>query len=496
MPEPSTKREQRVIVADDEPIVRELVRDVLRARGYHVQEAGSGQEVLHHLAAERFDLLISDIWMPGMSGLELLGAAREVSPGTSSILITGAASLASAREAARRGAYDYLPKPFTEKDLIRAAEAALNRRHNERAKAREAELEELFRLSEEVRTAGDAWEMLRVTTSTAMLQTESDVACLVTPRDGRLLPFTVGPVPVEGDRHAVSDDDLLAEVARSARPLVLTSADPHPLEGRSVEVRRSGLCYLGPVGEALIVPTAGSEDRGEAMPGALAVGRKATDRPYDRGDLQIAAVLAAQCGLLARNSELVEDLERAYVGTVNAMALMVEARDRYTRGHSRRVAEMCVRLAWAMDVPPGAIETLRTAADLHDIGKLAVPDNILNKPGKLTSDERQAIQLHPSVGAEVIAPADFLAAIRPLVLHHHERVDGWGYPGHLGCAEMTLLNHIIIAADAWDAMTSDRPYRPALSPAEALSEVERGLGSQFEPAVGKALVEIGQHDLA
>jgi response regulator RpfG family c-di-GMP phosphodiesterase len=490
MPEPTTKREQRVIVADDEPIVRELVRDILQARGYHVQEAGSGQEVLRHLAAERYDLLISDIWMPGMSGLELLGAAREVSPSTSSILITGAASLATAREAARRGAYDYLPKPFTENDLIRAAEAALSRRSDERAKARETELEELFRLSEEVRGAGDAWEMLRVTTSTAMLQSDSDVACLVTPREGRLLPFTVGPVPMEGDLHAIGDDDLLAEVARRGSPIVLTSAVSHPLEGRNVEIRHSGACYLGPVGETLIVPTAGAGAQGEAMPGALAVGRHANDRPYDRGDLQIVAVLAAQCGLLARNAELVEHLERAYVGTVNAMALMVEARDRYTRGHSRRVAEMCVQLAWALEVPPSDIETLRTAADLHDIGKLAVPDSILNKPGKLTPDERQAIQLHPSVGAEVIAPADFLATIRPLVLHHHERFDGWGYPGHLGCAEMTLLNHIIIAADAWDAMTSDRPYRPALSIPEALSEVEGGLGSQFEPVVGRALVDI------
>lgn len=490
MLQPNGSPARRVIVVDDEPIIRELVRESLRARGFEVQEAASGAEALRHLAADPYDLLISDIWMPGMSGLELLGAAREVSPMISSILITGAASLATAREAARQGAYDYLPKPFSDDDLSRAVEAALARHDGERAKAREAELAELFHLSEEVRCTGDAWEMLRVTTSTALLQTSSDVGCLATPRDGRLLPFTVGPVPVEGDLYQVADTDLIAQVARSGKSVLLTSEPVHPLDDDPICVLRGGACLLGSVAEALVVPTAGGADEGAVAPGALAVGRLEGGHPYSRGDLQVVTVLAAQCGLLARNAELVENLERAYVGTVNAMALMVEARDRYTRGHSRRVAEMCVRLGWALEVPPREVELLRTAADLHDVGKLAVPDNILNKPGRLTADERQAIQLHPSVGAEVIAPAGFLDAIRPLVLHHHERFDGWGYPGHLNNDEISILNHIIIVADAWDAMTSDRPYRPALANDEALREVEEGLGTQFDPSVGAALVKL------
>ncbi len=472
------------VVADDEPAIRELISGALSREGFDVLQAGNGNEVVALLRSRQVDLLISDIHMPGLSGLEAVDVAREVSPETSSIVITGVATLETARSAAQCGAYDYLPKPFSERDLVEAVTRALARREQDWDRSRQRELADLSHLSEGVQATEDPWEMLRLTATAALYQTKSDVGCFAARRDGRLWPFCVGASTSTRVCEPLGAEDLLAEATEKRSPLLLTRAPAHPLAGVVTEVREGGSSVLDPVAEALVFPVVA----GNQAIGALAMGRQDRDRPYTKGDYQLLTVLAAQCGLLMKNAELVEDLQRAYVGTVHSMARMVEARDQYTHGHSQRVAELCRRVAQVLEVSPADAETLETAAGLHDIGKLAIPDSVLNKPGKLTDEEWASVRRHPVVGEQVLAPAAFLADACPLVRHHHERYDGKGYPDQLRVDDLAPLAHIIIAADAWDAMTSDRPYRPALGAGEALREIERGRGSQFHPDVAEALI--------
>lgn len=476
----------RVIVADDEAIIRELVRSVLVREGFDVMEAADGHEAVALLEASEVDLLISDILMPGLNGLETVDVAREISPRTSSIVMTGATSLETARMAAQRGACDYLPKPFSESDLVDAVNRALTRRSQELDIARQRELEELFKLSEGVSTSNDPWEMLRLTSTAARIQTSSDVGCFAALRDGKLWPLLMGAFTPRGACEPLTDDDPMAIAAQQQAPILLTSREAHPLAHVLGDVRAPCAFALGPAAEALVFPVVAGNEVG----GAIAMGRHDDDRPYNRGDFKLLSVLAGQCGLLLKNAELVESLQQAYVGTIHSMARMVEARDTYTHGHSRRVADLCRRIAEKMEVDPRDADTLEMAAGLHDIGKVAVPDAVLNKPGKLTEDEWRSIRLHPVVGAQVLAPATFLADASPLVRHHHERYDGTGYPDHMGVAELSPLTHIIIAADAWDAMTSNRSYRPSLTEAQALSEIGQGRGSQFHPEVADALVSV------
>jgi response regulator RpfG family c-di-GMP phosphodiesterase len=476
----------RALVVDDDPMVRAIVCDVLSSHGFEVEEAADGYKVAEHLRRARVDVLLCDVVMPGLDGLHVVSMARRMSPHTSTILMTGDRSLETARGATRCGADDYLPKPFSEADLIASVEAALSRRAREREEIRQHELEDLFRLSQDVQDTDDPWSMLQLAVTTAMVQTGSDVGCLAVASDGKLWPFAVGRAVLEGGARALPDDDLMSICAQRQTSLVFSQVQAHPLAGTVGEIRRYGACVLGPVSELLVYPM--TVRRREV--GAIAMGRFAADRPYTRSDYQLMAVLAAQCGLMLRNAALLEDLQRAYVGTVQSMARTVEARDKYTHGHSRRVSELCMRIAQKMDIGPEQREYLRIAADLHDIGKLSIPDAVLNKPGKLNEEEWQAVRLHPVIGAKVLAPADFLSVVRPLVLHHHERWDGTGYPDRLTQAELDDLSGILIVADAWDAMTSDRPYRPALSTEAALREIERGAGTQFHPHVAAALVSL------
>jgi response regulator RpfG family c-di-GMP phosphodiesterase len=476
----------RALVVDDDPMMRSIVCDVLLARGFQVEEAADGSMVADRLRRSHVDVLISDVVMPGVSGLEVVATARRISPNTSTIIMTGDRSLATARGATRSGADDYLPKPFGEDDLLAAVDASLSRRAKEREEARQRELADLFRLSQDVQDAEDPWSMLRLAATTALVQTVSDVGCLAATTDGELWPFTVGPVMLEGDTRALADDDLMSVCAQHQSPILLTEARVHPLSGVISDIRHHGSSILLPCAELLVCPMI--VRRGEV--GAIAMGRFDAERPYTRSDFQLISVLAAQCSLLLRNATLLDELQRAYVGTVQSMARTVEARDKYTHGHSRRVSELCLNIARKMNFGGEQMEQLRIAADLHDIGKLSVPDSVLNKPGKLTDEEWQAIRAHPVVGAEVLAPASFLSVVRPLVLHHHERWDGTGYPDHLIGADLDCLASVLIVADSWDAMTSDRPYRPALTTEAALREIERGSKTQFHPDVAAAIVAL------
>jgi HD-GYP domain-containing protein (c-di-GMP phosphodiesterase class II) len=177
------------------------------------------------------------------------------------------------------------------------------------------------------------------------------------------------------------------------------------------------------------------------------------------------------------------------VGTVAALTRAVERRDPYARGHADRVTELAVAIGRRLEVVGERLEELRLGARLHDVGKLAVAHGVLLKPGALTTSELVQIRAHPRVGARLVGASDDLRGALPYVLYHHERWDGGGYPeGHAGAA-IPLGARILAVADAFDAMTCDRPYRRARPVGHALAELFRCAGSQFDPEVVGAFLE-------
>lgn len=182
-------------------------------------------------------------------------------------------------------------------------------------------------------------------------------------------------------------------------------------------------------------------------------------------------------------------LQSQTIAAVESMADVVDRRDPYTFQHSQSVADHAVRIARRLMLPDKEVELVRLAARVHDLGKIAVPDEVLHKQGRLTDEEFELMKKHPATGAEILAKFPEYRRGRELVLAHHERVDGLGYPRGLVGAAIALGARIIAVADSWDAMTSDRPYRKALDMDTALGELMRGRGTQWDPVVVDAFAQ-------
>lgn len=207
----------------------------------------------------------------------------------------------------------------------------------------------------------------------------------------------------------------------------------------------------------------------------------------------IALALERLWALNERQS-LIERLKDSFIGTAEALAAALEAKDDYTATHAREIAELATAVGRKIGMADRELEDLRYGAIFHDIGKIAVPDAILGKPGKLTSEERAVIERHAEIGAQIIAPVPFLAGAVPIVRHDHERWDGAGYPDGLQGSAIPLGARIVFVVDAYHAMVSDRPYRAGMSHREALEELRRNAGTQFDPQVVERFIAVVEDD--
>ncbi|AGA68672.1 putative domain HDIG-containing protein [Desulfitobacterium dichloroeliminans LMG P-21439] len=204
--------------------------------------------------------------------------------------------------------------------------------------------------------------------------------------------------------------------------------------------------------------------------------------------------------LLSQNESLVRQklsleqsyaqLDLSYRNTVMALSNAVDARDKYTARHSQRVAGIATAIGQIMEIDSLSLQHLELAALLHDIGKIGIPDEILHKPGKLSEYEFEIIRLHPSIGFNILKDINFLDSVLPIILHHHERYDGHGYPEGIKGESIPFESRIIAVADTYDAMTSDRPYRKGLIRDVAIQEIQRCAGTQFDPIIVEAFMKI------
>jgi HD-GYP domain-containing protein (c-di-GMP phosphodiesterase class II) len=205
-------------------------------------------------------------------------------------------------------------------------------------------------------------------------------------------------------------------------------------------------------------------------------------------DEQMLLGIADQALLAITNRSLYEELEHSFLATVDALGNALDVKDRYTNAHAQALVGLCTDVAERMGVSGAELRDIRFAAALHDIGKIGIPAEILNKPGPLTDDEFAVMKRHPELGAQILEPVAALAGAGRLVVACHEHWDGSGYPRTLAGAEIPFGARVILACDAFDAMTSDRVYRKAMSRSAAFAELRRCAGTQFDPAVVEALL--------
>ena len=337
---------ENILVVDDEEAIREVVSTMLESKGYHCTAVQNGRVAQDQVKKATPDLVLSDMIMPEMDGIRLLEWMRQYDPEVPVIMVTAIHDISTALEAIRRGAYDYILKPFEK-------------------------------------------------------------------------------------------DQLFLGV------------------GRALQHRR------------LIIE----------------------NRNYQRNLEQLVEERTAQ--LTAKHVEL----EQSYDDTLEALGSALDLKDAETEGHCQRVTAFCISIARAMPVPDAYLPILARAAFLHDIGKMAIPDGILRKPGPLNDDEKQIMRKHCEIGYNMLIRIPFLRDAAEIVLAHQERWDGGGYPRRLKGTEIPLGARIFAIADTLDAMTSDRPYRRGVSYEDARAEIARCSATQFDPACVDAFVSLTVQEL-
>lgn len=289
-------------------------------------------------------------------------------------------------------------------------------------------------------------------------------------------------------------DDTLQAIVRMTREIIHSSMSAIKLmdeESKELRVRvHESDEEAGASQELLRREVLGVPLRiGERTIGSFEVSRTGTGE-FSLEERRLLETLASQAAIAIENARLFENTQRTYFETIRSLAQALEARDAYTKGHSERVMRYALRAAVAMGVPESERRILGHASLLHDIGKIGIADSILNKTVPLTPEDRKMIENHPIYGDSIIGPLRFLDSVQALVRYHHERYDGTGYPEKLKGDNIPLGARIIAVADSYDAMTSSRPYRAALSQEIAVSEIRKGSGTQFDPAVVKVFLEL------
>jgi putative nucleotidyltransferase with HDIG domain len=331
----------RVLAVDDEPAASKLIAILLRPPAFYCTTAPDGEAALRALQLERFDAVISDLQMPGISGLELLNHVRRSYPNVAFLVTTGVDDVDVGVQAMRSGADDYLVKPLREMVLIASLESALHKRHLE--------------------------------------------------------------LQVENYRQHL--EEMVTERTRQLR-------------------------------------------------------------------------------------DALQQIERGYEDTLQALGMAIDLRDNETAGHSQRVCRYSLEIARVMGWSKAQSASLARGAHLHDIGKLGIPDSILLKPGPLTADEQTLMQRHAQIGFDLVKDIAFLSDASEIVLTHHERYNGGGYPRGLRADEILPGVRIFAVADSFDAITSDRPYRRASSFEEGRETIRQRSGTLFDPQVVSVFLSI------
>lgn len=472
----------RILLVDDERAIVDGCLMTLSRAGYRVSATSSPHEAIELAIREPFDLLLADIMMPGMNGVELLRTVKHLYPDIAGVMITGHATMDIAIEALRAGANGFLMKPFTAGELRLAIEDALAK---SRVLKENLRLKALMPLYESSKTFYGEMSLDRLTGAISEQLAKSvnaeQVAVLLTdPSSGESPRFHgQSAFPQNGLITPVSGE-VLDWVARTREPLTVKEGGISNLPPELSGIPRPGAVMYIPL------LTNGS------LVGILRVKKAGADEQFADAEVEMLSIQASQAAIAIHNAALLRDLENGYLDALAALANALEARDTETRGHTERLSSNSILIAHQLALSHEDVESARVGALLHDIGKIGVPDNILRKAGKLTPEEYAVIKQHPVIGDRILAPLPQLQKARAVVLGHHERYDGTGYPYGLAGDDIPVAARIVTVADAFDAITETRVYHAGESVVRALEELKHGKGAHFDPKVVDAFFDVIQ----
>lgn len=483
------EKKHRILVVDDEVVIRELLADILSDEGFEVASAPNGRVALGMLRSNGdFVALFTDIMMPEMDGIELIREARKVAPSCVCIVMTGYATLDTARAAVKEGAYDYVLKPFNLSEIKLAVNNALERRRLATENARLLEITELFNISETIASIRDERRLLDYVLRAALARVGARRGSIMTVSEGcrelRVASSVGLPENLQG--AAVNmDNSISGWVAENVRPLLVADIKDAP-ELRRISHQLKDHSFISVPLERKSAPINEPGVRDALRPQVLAVinvTEKERAGQFSEGDLKTLSIVANHAAAALENVRLIKDIEDAQREIVFTLGEIVETRSRETGNHVKRVAEYSKILSRKCGLAVEECEILRLASPLHDVGKVGIPDAILNKPGKLTAEEYEVIKTHTLIGHDMLRPAKgrVLQAAAVVALQHHERFDGQGYPNGRKGKDIHVFGRIVGIADVFDALGVERVYKAAWELDRILGYFREERGKQFDP---------------
>ncbi|MDA8172524.1 MAG: response regulator [Nitrospiraceae bacterium] len=476
----------RILIVDDDPVVREVLQEIIAGIGHRPEAAKDGLDGLRKASENEYDIIFTDLKMPGLGGMDFLKEVKKGNPGVSVVVITGYPTVEAAVSAMKEGADDFITKPFN----IDSIQSIINRLAGARSLTRQDggfSSESVKRLNSALFSKIQKINLLKtISAEVDGLSSNAELYEKIVGMASRLLfarlvSFGIvenGYLKIKKSKGMKEKEipvagSLLEKVVKNGKHYLAAAGEMDPHDGNLLRA------------QMLSIPFA---INGEVF-GVLNIGDKADGTSFSEDEIGLGLTFARKVALRIENNALYDVFYTSLVSALKSLVNSIEARDSYTKQHSERVTGYALQIAAIMGLSEDEKNAIAFGGYLHDIGKIGVRDMVLLKQGVLTSEEVEEIRLHPVIGDNIISPMKFFPKEKSLIRHHHERFDGGGYPDGIGGDEIPLIVRILSIADTFDAMTSVRPYRSAKSHQAAVKELVRCSGTQFDGLIVNAFLQ-------
>ncbi len=432
-----------ILIVDDSSIIRRALTKQLEQFGARVSQAEDGQQALEKALAADFDLIISDVEMPKLDGFGLCAKLKD-NPGTRGIPVIMLSSLDtdnSIEQGFKAGAAAYVTKSEAQNQLNGTIERVLEKSR--------------FHHSRLVLVVDDSLTVRRLVTQAL----EEAGFQVMTAENGK---------------------QAMKRIQEHQPDLIISDINMPEMNGIEFCKR----LHADPVLAVIPFVTMSSNSDRAIMRRLLQWGAASyLVKPFNLEQIVITVerLLSDHFLLLLKEKERLDAEQKMMLASITSLIAALEARDHYTRGHSEAVAKLLIDMGARMNADADELESLSIAGRLHDLGKIGVPDSILLKPGRLSDEEFVSIKAHPEIGASILGAIPSMKPLLPVILHHHERFDGQGYPDGLKGDEITLWARMTAVADTYHALTSDRPYRQGMKHDQAMGIIKDVRGTQLCP---------------
>jgi HD-GYP domain-containing protein (c-di-GMP phosphodiesterase class II)/FixJ family two-component response regulator len=460
-----------VVVDDEEPLCLMLAEFLAEIDGVEVNAFTDVEAAQAHIESQTVDMVLTDLVIGAGSGVDILDLTLKRHPEAVVILMTAHPTVKTAISVLQRGGYDYLVKPFKLEMLRAVVERGLETLHIKRENVHLREELGLLKVSTALMSDSEVEDTLQLVVEAA----QRDLGV-----QGVALTMQTGSARL--DAIKVEHCDLTDEHGSAFWSKLIVAQQEASISQKVIHTEPTTNGQTGHRSFLSLPMRAG-----ERCVGYL---HACFERKSHMADVRMLELLTANAAAAVRRAMLDEQLADSYLSAIRALASAIEARDRYTAGHTDRVSAMTELIAVERGWSRKQILELRQGCMLHDIGKIGVPDAILNKNGPLTEYEMNIMRKHPEMGVHIISGLEFLKPAVPYILFHHERWDGKGYPMGLEAKEIPEQGRMLAVADTFDAMVSDRPYRRGATHEIALKELIDHKGTQFDAEVVDEFLKI------